>query len=54
MKKEQKSVGIDKIKKLVIEAKYKNVSSDIERLQDNNIRFRPHDKKLLVSKSLIK
>ena len=42
-------LSIDKIKKLVIEAKFKNVSSDIERLQDNNICFRPHDKYLLFN-----
>lgn len=36
-------LSIEKIKELAIDARYKNMCADIERQQDNIIRFRPHD-----------
>ncbi len=36
-------LSVDEIKNMAIEARYHNLCADIERQQDNIIRFRPHD-----------
>ena len=36
-------LSIENLKTMAVEAKYHNLCADIERQQDNIIRFRPHD-----------
>ena len=37
------NMNTDEVVKIAVEAKYRNLCADIERQQDNIIRFRPHD-----------
>lgn len=40
---EVEQLSVDELKKEAIETKYQNICADIERQQNNIIRFRPHD-----------
>ena len=40
---ELQQLSIDELREIAIEARYKNECEDIERQQNNILRFRPHD-----------